>query len=185
MKLLRLETIRIDGDAQPREEISNDVVAQYRDDMEAGATFPAVTVFHDGKDYWLADGFHRHRAARALGWTRIAADVHRGTQRDAILHSCGANTTHGLRRSNADKRRAVERLLRDPEWCRWSDSEIARVCTVDHKTVAAARERLRAVLGSSQDAAKRFAKRNGKFYPYDPAKSRRPKVERAGRRRDS
>ena len=32
------------------------------------------------------------------------------------LHSVGANATHGLRRSNADKRRAVVLLLEDEEW---------------------------------------------------------------------
>ena len=40
----------------------------------------------------------------------------------------------------------MERLLRDDEWAKWSDSEIARRCAVDHKTVAAAR----LSLGNSQ-----------------------------------
>ena len=39
----------------------------------------------------------------------------KGTQRDAILWSISANATHGLRRTNEDKRRAVTRLLQDPE----------------------------------------------------------------------
>lgn len=35
----------------------------------------------------------------------MATEVLRGTKRDAILYSVGANSTHGLRRTNADKRR--------------------------------------------------------------------------------
>mgnify|MGYP006444399183 CR=1 FL=1 len=37
---------------------------------------------------------------------------------------------HGYRRTNEDKRRAVETLLRDSEWSTWSAAEIARKCAV-------------------------------------------------------
>ena len=53
-----------------------------------------------------------------------------GTRRDAILHASGANADHGLRRSNADKRKAVLTLLEDDEWSQWSDREIAKRCGV-------------------------------------------------------
>lgn len=39
--------------------------------------------------------------------------------REAILFIVGANASHGLRRTNADKRRTVERLLADEEWRGW------------------------------------------------------------------
>ncbi|QXD15805.1 hypothetical protein GQ464_002330 [Rhodocaloribacter litoris] len=58
------------------------------------------------------------------------------SRRDAILHSVGANAEHGLRRTGADKRRAVMTLLQDEEWRRWSDREIARRCRVSHPFVA-------------------------------------------------
>jgi len=61
--------------------------------------------------------------------------VKQGTERDAILYSVGANATHGMRRTNADKRRAVMRLLEDEEWGKWSDGEIARRCGVTRQTV--------------------------------------------------
>lgn len=63
------------------------------------------------------------------------ADIRQGTQRDAILFSLSANAQHGQRRTNEDKRRAVLVLLNDGEWCRWSNSEIARRAGVDEKTV--------------------------------------------------
>jgi len=61
--------------------------------------------------------------------------VRQGGLRDAILHSAGANTAHGLRHPNADKRRAVLMLRQDDEWAAWSDREIARRCAVSTDTV--------------------------------------------------
>ena len=71
--------------------------------------------------------------------------VKQGTQRDAILFSVGANAVHGQRRTNSDKRRAVETLLRDEEWSKWSGREIARRCGVHHSYVA----KLRPILSTS------------------------------------
>ena len=59
---LSIDSIRIDGGTQPRAELRNDVVKDYAELMRAGAAFPPVSVFYDGQDYWLADGFHRIRA---------------------------------------------------------------------------------------------------------------------------
>jgi hypothetical protein len=61
--------------------------------------------------------------------------VRAGTQRDALLFGIGANRTHGLPRSNADKRYAVTLLLADPEWSQWSDREISRRIQVGHVLV--------------------------------------------------
>lgn len=44
---------------------------------------------------------------------KIKADVREGTRRDGILHAVGANATHGNRRTNEDKRRAIVILLND------------------------------------------------------------------------
>ncbi len=131
-----------DGGAQMRVEMKPDVVRDYADDMAAGAIFPPVLVYHDGTDYWLADGFHRVAAARKIERETIDAEVREGTARDAIIQGIGANASHGLRRSQADKRRAVERLLRDEEWSKWSDRKIAKVAKVDHKTVGKIRREL-------------------------------------------
>ncbi len=131
-----------DGGAQMRVEMKPDVVRDYADDMAAGAIFPPVLVYHDGTDYWLADGFHRVAAARKIERETIDAEVREGTARDAIIQGIGANASHGLRRTQADKRRAVERLLRDEEWSKWSDRKIAKVAKVDHKTVGKIRREL-------------------------------------------
>ena len=135
MQTLSLDEVRIDGGTQPRLSIDEQVVAEYADLYRNGINLPPVTVFFDGVAYWLADGFHRYWAHRRIDCDCIFANVSQGTQRDAILYSVGANADHGLRRSNADKRKAVLTMLEDEEWSRWSDSDIARQCGVTHTTV--------------------------------------------------
>lgn len=142
--LIPLGSIRIDGGTQARSGLNEATVAEYREARDGGAVFPPVVLFYDGKDYWLADGFHRVAACDRDRYPAFAipADVRQGTRRDAVLYAAGANAEHGLRRSKDDVRRAVEVLLRDAEWIQWSDREIARRCKVDHKTVGAHRTRL-------------------------------------------
>lgn len=129
---LPLNQIRTDGGTQPREYLNESVLEEYVEAMSQGAEFPPVTLFYDGVHYWLADGFHRFFAAKKYGVDTLSAETQQGTRRDAILFAAGANATHGLRRTNADKRRAVMTLLRDEEWQRWSNREMARQCGVTH-----------------------------------------------------
>jgi len=153
MEPLDLSLLEIGGGTQPRTEINEDLVAEYADLMTEGVAFPPVIVFFDGVTYWLADGFHRYHAACRNGFLNIPADVSPGTRRDAILYSVGANTAHGQRRTNADKRRAVMTLIDDKKWSKWSDSEIARRCGVSHTFVANLRPSLGTV--ASEPPARR------------------------------
>lgn len=132
---LPLSAIRVDGGTQSRALLQDSIIAEYAAALADGVTFPPVVIFYDGSDHWLADGFHRVRAFAAAGRDTIPADVRQGTRRDAILYSVGANETHGLRRTNDDKRRAVMTLLDDAEWSKWSDREIGRLCRVSHEFV--------------------------------------------------
>ncbi len=141
MTVIALSDIQ-DGGAQMRVEMKPERVREYADDMATGAVFPPVVVYHDGTGYWLADGFHRVDAARKIERETIDAEVLDGGERDAILRGVGSNASHGLRRTQADKRRAVERLLRDEEWGKWSNRKIAEVAKVDHKTVGKVRRDL-------------------------------------------
>lgn len=131
--------IRTDGGTQPRVELNEATVAEYAEAMREGAKFPPVAVFHDGSSYWLADGFHRFHALLRNEAKQAEVVVHRGDRRAAVLFSVGANAQHGLRRSNADKRRAVQTLLADPEWVDWSDRKIAEACGVSVTFVSAVR----------------------------------------------
>lgn len=136
---LKLAQIITNGGTQPRAEINPFKVDEYLEDMNNGAVFPAIAVFYDGTSYWLADGYHRLKAHLKAGYHDIECDIHQGTQRDAILYSVGANATHGLRRTNEDKRRAVNRLLNDDEWSQWSNREIAKRCRVSEGMVRSLR----------------------------------------------
>lgn len=142
VSMIPLFEIRVDGGTQSRAALSQAVIDEYAETIRDGSDFPPVTVFHDGKEYWLADGFHRIEAYRKAGAIEIEADIRQGEKREAILFSVGANAAHGLRRTNDDKRRAVMTLLYDKEWSLWSDREIATQCRVSHTFVAKQRNDL-------------------------------------------
>lgn len=127
---LDLEKIRTDGGTQPRACIDEAVVEEYVEALENKAKFPPILVFYDGTNYWLVDGFHRYHAHVKGDYENINAEIRQGTQRQAVLESVGVNASHGLRRTNEDKRRAVLTLLNDEEWVEWSNREIARRCKV-------------------------------------------------------
>lgn len=136
MKKLNLNAIRLDGNTQARVSLNEQTVGEYAETLES---LPPVIVFHDGSDYWLADGFHRYFAHKQAGKASIACDVQDGTRLDAVLFAVGANRHHGLRRTNEDKRKAVQMLLAEDQCKSWSDRKIAEACAVGHPMVAALR----------------------------------------------
>jgi len=138
---LPLKKIHLDGGTQTRARINEDIIEEYAADMKAGAAFPPLVVFHDGKDYWLGDGFHRWGAAMALNLDSIECEIHQGTLADAQWYSFSANKANGMRRTNDDKVRAVKSALRHCTGQR-SDREIARHVGVEHHTVAKYRSEL-------------------------------------------
>lgn len=165
-------SIRTDGGTQPRETIDFVTVADYADDMRAGAIFPPVVVFNDGADYWLADGFHRLRAAEQAGLDEIRADVRQGTQQDAQWYSYSVNAKHGMRRSSEDKRRAVEAAMAHPYASRHSTREIATHCGVSHMTVQRYRED---ICNNVTDT--RLVTRNGRTYEMNTANIGRAPID--------
>lgn len=165
---MKLAAIRIDGGTQSRVEINQAAVADYAEALTEGAKLPAVIVFFDGVDHWLADGFHRYHAHRKIDAREIDAEVREGTQRDAVLFSVGANATHGLRRSNADKRKAVETLLADAEWATWTDREIATICGVGRQYVHGLRDASTCRQTTSEPVVRKFV-RNGKVHEMNVA----------------
>jgi hypothetical protein len=171
---LNIADIRIDGGTQARVKLSSEVVDEYAESTELGAHLPDILVFFDGSSYWLADGFHRFHAARRREAKTIAAEVQTGTQRDAILCAAKSNTSHGLRRTAADKRQAVLMLLADPEWSTWSDSRIATHCGVSRRLVRAVIDESQPVQAQDGPVIKQV-ERGGKTYAMKvPSKADRP-----------
>lgn len=152
--MIKISDIRTDGGTQSRAAINEETVSDYAEIMQHPETvFPPITVYFDGKSYWLADGFHRVAAWQRVGRDEVPAEIRQGDRRQAILHSCGANAAHGLRRSNDDKRRAVMTLLEDNEWSKWSDREIGRRVRVSHTFVAKVRAGLTGNVASEDEPA--------------------------------
>ena len=146
---LPISNIRLDGGTQPRATIDVEAVVDYMDAMAGGAIFPPVVVFYDGTNYWLADGFHRVKAAEQSGMEHIACDLRQGTQQDAQWYSFGANKATGLRRTNEDKQRAVKAALLHSNGVQLSNRRIAAHIGVDEGTVRGWRERLTAEIPQS------------------------------------
>src|SRR4030042_6862767 len=133
---MMLELKKIQKGHQARAAINEATVAEYAKHMEAGGEFPPIVVYFDSKEYHLADGYHRLLAAERVGCLTILEEVRIGTSRDALKHALGANAHHGLPRTNADKRNAVEIAIDDSEWSKLSTRDIAKLCNVSHNLVA-------------------------------------------------
>lgn len=178
--MLRIKDVKADRNVESREQLDMRVADEYKAELLADKSFEfdPVDVFFDGETYWLAHGFHRWCAYANAGRDSIPAEVREGTRRDAVLFSVGANARNGMRRTNADKRRAISMLLSDPEWGQWSDREIGKQCSVNHETVASVRASLQVAI-SPDTAAPRIAKRGSQVYTIKPkakpAKKQAPK----------
>lgn len=135
MKTLNLLNIRIDGGTQAREELNQEAVADYAEKMRDGEVFPPVSVFFDGSEYWLVDGFHRYFATKSNGKTSIDAEVENGTLKEAIRASWKANGKRGLNLNSADTKKIMLAMFADEVTKTWSNRQIAEYVGVSHSTV--------------------------------------------------
>lgn len=154
-ELVPIADIRRDGATQPRAGLNEGHVADLMQALQDGEPLPAVDVMYDGVSYWLYDGYHRIAAHERMGRTEIAAAVHQGDQPAAQWESYGVNKAHGLKRTNDDKKRAVQAALRHPKAATLSNREIARHVGVDEATVRAYRAEMEATAEIPQSAARK------------------------------
>jgi hypothetical protein len=162
--LVDLSLINLEESTQSRTGFHQKTLDDFKEVWEAGGKFPPVDLYFDGEIYWVGDGFHRlkSRLAANLKGNKIEAIVYNGSKRDAILHSVGANSQHGLRRTNEDKRHAVELLLRDEEWSKWSNREIARKACVSEFLVRTIQESMCDL--NPDRSTERLVERKGTIY---------------------
>lgn len=146
-KTIRIDQIQRSEQTQMRAAMTPAKIQEYAELMaEQGGpdTFPAIVVYQIRRDvYVLADGFHRCEAAVMAGFTTIPAEIRQGTIDDAVLWAIQANARHGLPRTNADKRRAVETLFNHPVWGEKSDNQIAKMAAVTQPFVSKMRKERR------------------------------------------
>jgi hypothetical protein len=158
MKVLNIANIRIDGGTQARVALNQDVVKDYAEKMRDGEKFPAVVVYFDGSDYWLADGFHRYFATKSNGTVSIECEVKNGTLDDATLFAFSANGKRGLSMSAEDNRNVIYAMLRHPEWKLWTNAAIAKHVGVSKMTVG----RVKATLDlKDEDTVKKYKDKHG------------------------
>jgi transposase len=160
VKTLNLLNIRIDGGTQARLQLNQEVVAEYAEKMRDGEVFPPVTVYFDGSEYWLADGFHRYFATKANAKASIDADVENGTQQEAKKYSWKANSRRGLRLNHDDFRNIIFAMLGDEETKTWSNRQIAEWVGVSHSTVNRIKSSLEQ--SSSETTEKKYINKHGK-----------------------
>jgi hypothetical protein len=135
--MLALYKIRIDGNTQARIKLNQDVVNEYAEHLKDGDKFPPMVVYHDGADYWLADGFHRYFAYKLNKETMVEVETIAGTVEDAQEYSFSANqgSKRGLSNSPEDNRSIIIRMIQGPRWSGWSADAIAKHVGVSISTV--------------------------------------------------
>lgn len=167
--------VRIDLGTQSRVTIDPAIVTEYAEAMERGEEFPPIKVYYDMEQdvFILVDGFHRY-----LAWLKtfpndmILAEQSLGTVKEAVWESFSVNQSHGLRRTNADKRKAVEGALMHPNGVKMSDRAIAKHCGVSDRMVNGIRAELTAGAKVSHltdsDEPEYREGLDGKQYPVKP-----------------
>jgi hypothetical protein len=175
VETLAVAEIKQDSEIAARD-LDPDIVAEYAERMQAGDVFPPLRVMRDADGTrWLVEGWRRLDAARWNKIESIRCEIQEGDRRAALLASAGVNATHGLRRTNEDKQRAVLKLLEDREWSRWSDREIARQCKVSPTFVGAVRATVHA--DSDDGDRRRYRSKHGNLASMNVSAIGKPKVE--------
>lgn len=137
-KMMACNMIEATTATQVRTKLNREVIEMYRDDIKNGAVMPPIDVFAEkgSSRHILADGFHRLIATIEAKLEEIEVEVHEGGMHAALAHALSANRVHGLRRSNADKVNAVTLALKDPEFSKLLQEDIADLCGVRRETVS-------------------------------------------------
>ena len=127
---LATELLVLDSRLQCREEVPQAIINEYRDGWKNQVKFPPIQVYQVDDEFLVVDGFCRVMAATAASKSRVPCEVHQGTFSDALKAACGANASHGLRRTIADKKRAA--LIAIKHFGSLSSRDIAEICGVSH-----------------------------------------------------
>jgi len=170
-KVMNIGALVMDQRLQSRVEISEEAVSDYAEALLGGADFPPVLVYFDSINYYLTDGYHRVLAHKRAEKVSILCEVVNGSITDAIFRSTGVNTDHGMRRSYADKRKAVMTLLDDFAWQGMSNTQIAKHCGVSPSFVS----ELRKGAGKDTGDTVKYKTPSGKVMEKKKAPGRAPK----------
>lgn len=164
--MIELEAIVMDETTQCRVALKEKVIAEYSERMSAGDTFPPVDIFGTRDECWIGDGWHRIAAARRNGSTMIEANLYPGGRTEAVEFAGRANDRHGVRRTNADRRKAVEAIF--ALFPTLSNVQLATKCLVSEGLVRKMESEGRIVRTCDERVGL-----DGKTYPSSPARQRK------------
>jgi len=125
LRNIRLDLLSDNRSLQQRP-LDEETLSRYRALMADGSKFPPIEIISDGPNFWPWDGFHRIECARRQGQKTIRAYVTKGTLRDAVWKSFGANKDHGLPRQKGAAKKIIKQILTDKNWSKKSLSAIAK-----------------------------------------------------------
>ena len=99
-----------------RDQLNQEKVVEYQQLVD---DLPPLDVFKIDDSYVLVGGFHRLEAHKQSDRELITVVVHQGSEVDAKMFACRANSTHGLNLTASERRRALTdfikfSLLEDP-----------------------------------------------------------------------
>ncbi|WP_406693726.1 ParB/RepB/Spo0J family partition protein [Singulisphaera sp. Ch08] len=134
---LPLDELVLDPNLNLRDRLDEFTVERY---AESWDRLPPITVYEIDGRWLVADGFHRHASAIALGRRTIKAEIVEGSFEAALDFVSSVNLFHGLPLTRSERRRAVDvklRLHHD-----WSDRRMAEELGVSRELVAKTRRSL-------------------------------------------
>jgi hypothetical protein len=137
-KLVTTSLLVLDPRLQCRETVPEGIIREYEEGWKDKVDFPPVQVFEVDGELFVVDGFCRVMAASNIGKSKIPATVTRGTFSDAVRAACGANYAHGLRRTNADKRKAA--MIAIAQFPDETTRALAEMCGVSHAYIGNLRD---------------------------------------------
>ena len=137
MAKVAIDQIEVIEANRVRVKIDQGRIDEYAEAIKAGAIIPAIVCFcpKNAQRIILADGEQRLLAATQAGRKVIGVDLKEGGVHEARHYALGSNADHGLDRTRADKRHAVQMAFDDPHYDECSLREIAEICRVSHMLV--------------------------------------------------
>ena len=150
VRAFSLDLLDEDAGIESRE-LHPETVDAYAQLWASHADFPSLLVYHDGVRHYLADGSHRKAGARKVGLTHVPALVRDGTRLEALEASLKSNHTNAERRTDADKRYAADKAIK--EFSDRSDRTIAKMCGVSPNFVGKRREILAEASTAHEDSS--------------------------------
>lgn len=136
-----LELIQVDEKLQSRVNLDWNMIEEYSLLIQDGVKFPPLSVVREKQEsgfiYYLHDGYHRYYALQMARKVEAKCHAIDGDYLYALKLSFGANHDHGIRRTKADRTKAILNYLFCEELMKLEPSiaEIARTCRVSETLV--------------------------------------------------